>query len=68
VSPGVLRIILHQFSVRKDLPNLVGRNHSLGVRHLPDGMREKQELLLRALPNEHKNVFRMGHSSIVTAG
>lgn len=43
VSPRIFRIVLDQFTVLDNLPDLAGGNHPLRSRHLPDRMRQEKQ-------------------------
>jgi len=51
MSSNVFRVILNDLSAQNDTANILGSNHSIESGHLPDGVREKENLLSRGFDN-----------------
>jgi hypothetical protein len=47
MAANVLRVILNNLTVHHHSAHILLCNHSIGPRHLPDGMREEQEFPAR---------------------
>lgn len=60
---SILWVILNHFTSSNDRLNLVGENHPIGPRHLPNGVRQKQQPLTGGSPNLLKNAIRHIHNS-----
>lgn len=43
VSPRIFRIVLYQFAVLDNLPDLAGGDHPLRSPHLPDRVRQEKQ-------------------------
>lgn len=64
VAPNILRVVVYDLTAYYYPPNVQVRNHSIGSRHLTDGVREKGNPLARRLGDlaPERNSILPGHN------